>query len=445
MAVRASNSRNARRNRIWNEMDDASLAVVLKRKIKDTSIAIRESETPYERSRLKAQKQHYKNMLRKVEAGSYNGDILYHELKAEAALQQEEAFSHNVYANMAGGKAYTNQYGNMDFDFEAAFRKKRYYGVALPIILTLLTLIMIACFVVGILIPSVIPSSVSDKIESVVPININALFVYRIGEQEGDVLDIAVRPDDNGYWTWPKANYDVTPTQGEAYVDEDGNTFTGKSSTEQVVWLYDDLGCTEIYIDAADVIKAWFRTKMLEKTRIDVLENLSVFKGTSYYYEFFLSGTKASELVIKRGENGNFDFGVIYNHIGVYGTIIFLLVTLILSVVMFIQNFVRIFTYTSRKLHWVTFLTFFFGALTFISPAFASCEGTDLGTAFKNYFMALTATGDFLDSTTTSIGVSLFMIIPLGLCFIMLILPKLFRNKHKTLPTHIPKGNKVRV
>lgn len=445
MAVRISNSRNARRNRLWNEVDDASLAVLLKRKIKDTSIAIRESETPYERSRLKAQKAHYKNMLTKVQAGSYNGDILYHELKAEAALQQEEAFSHNVYSGMAGGKAYTNTYGAMDFDFEAAFRKKRYYGVALPIILTLLTIIMIACFVVGMLIPSVIPTSISEKIEEVVPININALFVYRIGPQEGDTLDVAVRPDDSGYWSWPKANYAVTPTQGEAYVDADGKVFTGRSSSEQVVYLYSDLGCTEIYIDATDVIKAWFKTKMLEKTRIDVLENLSIFKGTSYYYEFFLSGTKASELVIKKSEEGNYDFGVIYNHIGVYGTIIFMLVTIVLMVVMLLQNIVRLFTYTSRRLHWVTLLTFLFGLLTFISPVFASCEGTDIGTAFSNYFLALTSAEDFVANTSTSIGVSLFMIIPLGLCFLMLILPKLFRNKHKTLPTHIPKGNKVHV
>ena len=445
MAVRINNSRNARRSRLWNEMDDASLAVLLKRKIKDTSIAIRESETPYERSRLKAQKAHYKNMLTKVQAGSYNGDILYHELKAEAALRQEEAFSHNVYSNMAGGKAYTNTYGAMDFDFEAAFRKKRYYGVALPIVLLLFTIIMIACFVVGMLIPSVIPSSISEKIESVVPININALYVYRIGPQEGDTLDIAIRPDDSGYWSWPKANYAVTPTQGSPYVDANGNTFTGKTANSQVVYLYADLGVTEIYFDAADIIKAWFKTKMLEKFRIDVLENLSIFKGTSYYYEFFLAGNKSNELVIKKSEEGNYDFGVIYNHIGVYGTIIFMLATFVFMVIMLIQNLVRLFTYTSRRFHWATFLAFFFGALTFISPAFASCEGTDLGAAFTNYFSALANKEAFLASNVTSIGVSLFMIIPIGLCFLMLLLPKFFRNKHKTLPTHIPRGNKMHV
>ena len=74
MAVRANNVNNARKARMWSEQDDANLVILLRRKIKDTTVAIRESETPYERSRLKAQKARYKDMLRKVETGNYNGD-----------------------------------------------------------------------------------------------------------------------------------------------------------------------------------------------------------------------------------------------------------------------------------------------------------------------------------------------------------------------------------
>lgn len=441
MAVKVSNVENSRKSRMWNEQDDAQLAILLKRKIKDTAVAIRESESPYERSRLKAQRSRYKEMLRKVESGSYNGDIIFNELRASAAMRQEAQFASGLHSSMAGGKAYTNAYGNMDFDYEAAFRKKRYYGASLPILMTLLTIIMIASVIIGAFSPSLINNTVTDTITTSTGgmININAMFVYRLGEYDGEVFDIGVRADDNGKWWWPEANYRSTPPkQGEPYTDESGVVHDAEG---EVIYLYADLKCTEIYLDAIDVFKAWFKTKMLEKTRIDILEDQEIFQGQSYYYTLFLSGTKADELVIKKNDEGNYDFGIIYNHIGVYGTIMFLIVTIVLMVIMLIQNIVRIFTYTSRRLHVTTLLCLIFGALTLISPALASCEGTDLGAAFSNYFMRLTDADGFAAGPGTSVGVSLMAIIPVAICLVLLILPKLFKNRHKSMPAHIPKGN----
>lgn len=440
MSVNVNNVGNARKSRMWNEQDDAALGVLLKRKIRDTAVALRESESPYERARLKTQRERYKSMLHKVESGAYNGDIIFNELRASAALRQESVFSGNVYSSMSGGKEYTDSYGNMNFDYEAAFRKKRYYGAALPIFMTIFTILMIACFVLGVLSPTIINSETTTQIEDFSTVNVNALFVYRLGEYDGGMYDITIKADDNGYWWWPDGDYTgIKPTLGEPYTDANGTVHDG---TDETVDLYEDLGCTEIYIDAADLIKAWFKTKMLSKTRLDFLEDQSLFQGQSYYYAIFLSGTKADDLVIKKGEDGNYDYGTIINHIGVYGTIINLVITVILMIIMLIQNIVRIFTYTSRRLHVTTLLAFIFSALTMISPALAICEGTDLDSAFKSYFSNLTNAAGFVTDTTATAGVTIMFVIPVAICLLLLILPKLFRNKYKSMPTHIPKGNK---
>lgn len=439
MAVRKNNVYNSRKAVLWDERDDAQLTILLKRKIKDTTIALRESETPYERSRLKSQRERYKSMLNKVQKGAYNGDIIFNELRASAALRQEAEFAAGLHSSVSGGRAYNNSYGNMDFDYEAAFRKKRYYGAFLPILMTVLSLLLIGVLLIGILSPSLLTGDITDPIREATSIDINALYVYRL---EKGKTDIVVKPDENGYWTWPEANYPVTPTQGKPYVNENDRVFDSKNHIENGVSLV-SIGCTEIYIDASDIMKAWFKTKMLEKTRIDIIEDLEMFQGTSYYYEYFLKGTKADELVIKKNEDGNYDFGVIYNHIGVYGTIIFLLLTIVLAVVLFIENLIRIFTYTSRRLHITTIFTLLSGVLAFLCPAFATCEGTEIGEAMSNYFLRLSDAVAFVskDSTAT-MGASLLFLIPLGICVVLLILPLLFKNKYNKMPAHIPKGNR---
>ncbi len=69
MAVKINNTENIRKSKRWNERDDAALSLLLKKKIREMDVSMRESSTPYERSRLKETKQHYKEMLKKVETG----------------------------------------------------------------------------------------------------------------------------------------------------------------------------------------------------------------------------------------------------------------------------------------------------------------------------------------------------------------------------------------
>lgn len=435
MAVKVRNVRNAKKAKLWDEQDDAALLTLLRRKIKDVNIALRECETPYERTRLRKQRDHYKAMLGKVETGSYNGDIIFNELKASAALHQEQALASRAHASVRGGKVYNKSYDPMDFDYEAAFRKKRYFGVSLPIVMTILSLILIASFIIGFF----LPSDINDKIAETTTLDFRTFFVYRLGETEdGNVVDITVPNDGN----WPRGLYTENSNFADFYL-EDRKPYVIDGDTPETVSLYANCGCTAIYIDTSDIIKAWFKTKMLSKVRLDFLEDLQFFKGSSFYYELFLSGTKANDLVIKQDEKGQFDFGTIYNHIGVYGTIMFLIAAFLMSIVLFIINFIRIFTFTSRRIHGTTFFTMFVSLLAMLCPALASCEGTALGTSFSNYFTCLNGAENFVTNNKATAGVTIIFILPAALCLVLLILPFLFKNRYKKLPTRLPKGNKI--
>ena len=427
MAVKVHNTANIRRAQRWDERDDAALGVLLKRKIKDVTIGLRESENPYERAKLKEQKRHYKAMLRKVESGSYNGDIIFSELKASSALRAEQNLRAAGYSTMAGGKNYVNSYQAMDFDYESAFRKKRYYGVALPLLLLLLSIIFVGIFIMS----AFLPSNIMDTMDSN-GVPLDSMFMYKLG---ADTLDIEITNDGK----FPNGVYenDKKPTQGEKYADSLGNV-------PETVRLNADLGMKAIYISPFDVIKAWFRTPMLEKVRLDFLEDMSAFQGDSYYYLCFLSGNKRTALIIQKDEDGNFDRSVIFRHIGAYGLIMFLIAAFIFGVINILINIIRLFTYTSRRLHAITFLSFIFSLLCLICPAFATVEGTEIGAAFSGYFSAMTDVEEFLKNPDASAGIGILFLLPAAINLIMLLLPKLMRNKLKRLSTFVPRGNKGR-
>ncbi len=429
MAVRINNTENIRKAKRWSEADDAALCILLKKKIKDASISIRESDSPYERAKIKSHRNHYKSMLRKVEGGGYNGDIIFSELRAATALRGSQAAQVAEYGTVSGAKKYNNSYNDMDFDYETAFRKKRYYGAGLPIIMLILSIIFVGIFIMGAFIPY-LPTKVKDVI-SETGVSFDSLFVYRIGEGN---LDIAITNDGN----WPTGTFSgKAPEQGKPYQDAYKNT-------PETVKLNADLGMLTINITPFDIVKAWFRTPMLKKTRIDFLEDSKFFKGTSYYYICFLSGTKGDSLVIKKDEEGNFDTSVIIRHIGTYGTILFLIISFLLGIVSIITNIIRIVTYTSRKLHIVSLLSLIFSLLCMAAPAFAMIEGTEIVPAFKSYFMSLTNYTKFTSSPDTTVGIGILFFIPSAISLIMMLLPKLMRNRLKKRPTYVPKGNRPR-
>lgn len=430
MAVKVNNTASIRKAKRWSERDDAALCVLLKRKIKDVNVALRESDSPYERARLKEQKRHYKTMLVKVENGAYNGDILFSELQASAALRTEQNVHSAAYATTAGAKKYNSSYENMDFDYETAFRKKRYYGAGLPLVLLILSIVMLAVFVAS----AFIPANISQQMAAN-GIPLNSLFVYKLGS---DTLDIEI--NNTADIIWPSGTFAEGHSQlenGTQYVDASGNT-------PAKVRLNGDLGMTSVYISPFDVVKAWFRTPMLKKTRLDFLEDNKLFQGDSYYYICLFSGSKGEALVIKKDEDGNFDRSVIFRHIGTYGTIMFLLAAFILTVVNVIINVIRLFTYTSRRLHAITFISFLLSVLMLIGPAMATMEGTDFGGAIKNYFSYLTDAEGFMSNADATAGISVLMLLPAAISLIMMILPLFFKNRLKRRPTYVPAGNRPR-
>ena len=426
MAVKINNTANIRKAKRWNEKDDAALCIILKRKIKDVNIALRECETPYERARLKEQRRHYKSMLDKVESGVYNGDIIFGELQAASALRAEQAMRTAEFSTMAGGKKYVNSYDNMDFDYESAFRKKRYYGVGLPILLLILSIAFVFIFIMGAFLPTTVMNA-ADK--SGIPLD--SLFMYKLGTE---TVDIRILNDGN----WPSGVIPKEvrkPVKGTPWTDESGHA-------PDYVRLNADVGYTAVYITPFDVVKAWFHTPMLEKTRIDFLEDSEYFQGNSYYYLCFLEGSKGDALIIQEDADGNYDTSVIIRHIGTYGTIIFLIAAFILGVVNILINFVRIFTYTSRRIHVVTLLSFISSLLCMLCPAFATVEGTELAASFSAYFSGLSKT--FASNADAVVGVGLLFFVPIIINLLMLLLPKLMKNHLKKRITFVPKGNKNR-
>lgn len=427
MAVKVNNTENIRKSKRWNEKDDAALTLLLKKKIREMDISIRESNTPYERSRLKETKHQYKQMLAKVETGVYNGDIIFAELQAAAALRGEQQGKMEYYGKAENGRAYVNSYQDMDFDYEAAFRKKRYFGFALPFVMLLLILVFLSVFIFGAFPVKIQQVAINNNI------NLNSMFVYKLS----DTFDIEIANEGN----WPMGTYAEKapiPVQGKAYADLNGNV-------PNTVKLYADMKMTSVDISAFDIIKAWFRTPMLEKVRLDFLEDRGVFQGSSYYYLCFMSGGKMDDIKIQKDAEGNYDFSVILRHIGTYGTILFMVISFLLGIIVLITTIIRLFTYTTRKLHVFNWLLLIFSLLAFVSPALASIEGTEIVASVKNYFLNLTAAADFQTSQDATAGIQILYLIPAACSLLLLIVPKLFRNRLKRRVTKVPHGNKKRL
>ncbi len=432
MAVKANTTENLRKSKRWNERDDAALCLILKKKIQETTVGMRECNTPYERSRLKSQKDHFKEMLHKVESGSYNGDIIFGEMKAAAMLHSNETATFNYRSTTKGAKDYLNSYTDTDFDYESALRKKRYYGFSLPLILMILSVLIIAVFATTAFVPAKLREDMHKDT------NLDALFIYRLSEDS----DISITNDGN----WPSGTYGkdadgyaIEPqVQGEPYADEYGN----KPAT---VLLFKDIGMQTIDISTFDVVKAWFSTPMLKKVRLDFLEDNKLFQGTSYYYKCYMEGDKASSYKITKDENGNLDISSIFRYVGVYGTIYCVILAVIFAILGIIMNFFRIFRYTSRKPHFTSWIGFIFCFIALICPALADVDSMAILPAISNYFNAFLNSTAFLAEPTSTAGVSLLFLVPLALNLVLMILPKFFRNRFKKIPRFVPKGNENRL
>lgn len=432
MAVKVNNTANIRKAQRWNEQDDAALSLLMKRKIKEVNLAIREANNPYIRAKLKDQKNQYKKMERKISNGTYNGDIIFSEMQAAAALRADEAQKYQNFSTRAGMKKYLNSYDNMDFDFEAYFRKKRYFGISLPILMLILSLIFVAFYIIG----SFLPQQTRTDVYSSTGFKIDTLFYFKLSADS--TQDFSIKNDGN----WPDGDWKVVKSDGTQAILEQGVPYVDATgNTPEYVSLYSDLGMRTVNITTFDVIKSWFRTPMLAKTRLDFLEDNPNFQGRSWYYSKFIGDNKDA-ITIAKNADGKYDITIIIRHIAVYGTIIFLVAAFLLGVIAVITNIIRLFTYTTRKVHVVNTLAFVFSLLVILLPGFFIMEGTDVVTAFKQYFVLDHAT--FMEDKTATLMLNPVALISPIIMLINMLLPHLFRNKLKRRPTFVPKGNAPR-
>jgi len=428
MAVKIQNEANIRKAKRWNEEDDAALALMLRKKIKETGLAVRAAKSPYERERLKARRDQYKKMARKVQNGSYNGDILFSEMRAAADLQAQENMKLANFSTVGGARSYLNSYEDMDFDYENYFRKRRYFGITLPIIMFLLTAVFLAVFILG----AVLPQDIKLDLYDSSGLKVDALFTFKLGEGTND---FRIKNDGN----WPDGNWIVDEdgieerlTPGEPYV-KDG-------VQPEYVSVYADLGMTAINITAFDVIKAWFRTPMLASTRIDFLEDNANFQGPSWYYAKFFDSNGG--LQIEKNADGQYDIISVLRYLGGYAGILCLVAAFILGIIALITNIIRLFTYTSRKVHLVNVLAFIFALLAAVMPALLLLESTDFAGPLQQFFVFDEAT--FFDEPDYKFMLNPVALLPAAVMLLNMFLPLIFKNRLKKRPTFVPKGNKAR-
>ena len=430
MAVKVQNVSNIRKSKRWNEKDDAALAELLKKKIKEVDLSIKAAPSPFMRSKLKARKAHYKDMYVKLENGTYNGDIIFSEMQAAAALRTKDILKQERFSDPAQGRKYINSYEDMDFDYEAYFRKTRYYGAFLPIIMTIITIILIAFFLIGAFLPRDFSHSFYDSSG----LKIDTLFYFKLGRNELDY-----RIDNTG--DWPDGDWrgqdkkQQRLTYGEPYIDPE------TQEAPEHVYLYSDLGLRTININTFDIVKAWFYTKMLASVRLDFLEDRAPFQGISWFYTKYMHSAEEN-IAYLRNEDGSFDFSILIKYLAGYGTILSVIIAFVLLVVCLVINIGRIFSYTSRRLHILHFLLLFFSVLAVILPAFMAMEGTEIGPALKNYFVFDHV--EFMTKEQYTLMLSPLAFVPAGGAFLLLILPKIFKNRLKRKPTFVPKGNRPR-
>lgn len=431
MAVKVQNELNIRKAKRWNEKDDAALHELLRKKTKEVNLAIKESTSPFMRSKLKAKRAHYKDMTKKVASGTYNGDIIFSEMQAAAALRTQASLKQQRFSNPSEARNYINSYEDMDLDYESYFRKTRYFGKFLPIIMILLSAVMLAFFVIG----AFLPTSTKQSLKANNQLKVDTLMYFKLGPNE---KDFSIKNDGN----WPDGDWRVQGgveqilAQGTPYSDP----ITG--TEPEYVYLYTDLGLRTINISSFDIIKSWFRTKMLNTVRLDFLENNANFQGPSWFYAKYMESAETNLQYLKN-EDGSFDIPILVKIIAGYGAIFSLIFAFLLALVCFILSIARLFTYTTRKFHSLHILLFFFSALAILLPSLMAMEGTEVFAAVKDYLML--NHNAFILSDDSTLMLNSLAFIPIGAAFVLIFLPKLFKNRLKKKPSFVPRGNKPRL
>ena len=191
----------------------------------------------------------------------------------------------------------------------------------------------------------------------------------------------------------------------------------------------------------------------VSENRLDIIEDQDSMQGYSLYYIRFLR-SRSEDIEITRDEAGDINWLNIVRHIATYGTIMFLVLTLILIVVELVFNIGRMFSYTTRRLHVLPILIMLCLILTAICPAFIELQALDsksVNAAFTNYFStdwemfvtdSLYNADGTLNSSAALTCINMAFPILAVIPFVVALLPLLFRNRREQTVAYVPKGNK---
>jgi hypothetical protein len=415
----------------WTERDEAVFLDLLQRKIGELKFEMRECESPYVRARLKEKREEYKLIFEKVKAGQYNSNIL----AAEMAVYQAAKADSNV-VNAKGNGKYVDSYDDIDFNFDAYFRKRRYYGVALPLVNLLLVLVFFMVMFFGVFFPPSVSNPMEDAmfggmIDS--QISFSAIGYVRLSDER----DIFVANDGN----WPARLVWEDPSKAFPYGEP--AEISGVAPGEGV-WLNRHLGIQAIYIGANDVLAAFFFTPAMSNIGIGFLENL-VFddpnNAFSWYHRAFVASRREPMGMFQRDAAGNLDWWGTLNYLATYGAIYLFIILFFLLAIEIAMSVVRMFTHTARRFRFIPFFILLCALLIFLCPVLAthSSANGSFGDALSTYFgfsWSIFVQGSgFVSVNWMTFGLTAIMLV-------VLMLPMFFRNKVVKHATSVPKGNR---
>lgn len=396
----------------WLDRDEALLIYAFEDKIHALDQQISECESPNAKSRLKDRKKAYRNMIDKVYAGNYGSTALYKQLK-KAGIQPKKSSGRE------------SSYDQMDFRFDEYFRKTRYYGLSLPFINVVLIVIVAVVLMLGMILPSY---TIEDISASTGGLNIVSLYSFKLGPES---LDYVVINDGE----FPQGSYaEGYEKLYEPYIP------TGSSTAPGTVRLYDDLGMLTMDVTLADIIKGVAQIKPLSAYDLSFVKDNEAINGADAFYARFIF-EKNEYLEIKKNADGEYDKDNVLYSLAVYLTLYSYIGILICLACGLISSVVSLFTYTGRRLHFYAVMLIIFSAIAMIMPAFLAIPyGLESDYCLSNYFsMTLDA---FLGNEYAVVSVNIPVILTLAAGVILLILPKIFRNRAQKLPSFVPAGNR---
>lgn len=424
----------------WTEKDEALLIDLLNRKINELKFDIRDADSPYMKARLRAKRKEYLDMRDKVIDGDYNPNVLAAEL-ASAKVAQRQAVKKK---EKKLGK-YVDSYADVDFDFEGFFNKTRFYHSYLPFMMMML-LVILGTFI---LVSFIVPASTIDSLESKLNTSadsarwtLTSVAYIKLGPDEQDF-----RVPNDG--KWPKGTYmadNYKLEQGELYVNASG-------VTPQYVYLHGDLKMASIDLTSADLLRAAL-ISVFSKSRIDFIEDMEVMQNRSWYYlRYMVEENRLNTMVIEKGEDGSYDWAVIIRFVATYGAPVCLWITVLLCIVEFIFCLIRLFTYTSRRLHVVPVLILLFGLMTVLLPAFSELTALSgeaakdaIGGYFTFYWSDFLMAENLQPIAVNFLYLILLIAVPIFLMMWPITWPAWYNIFFKDKPiTFVPKGNRPHI